>query len=128
MGKGSRKRCSNGCSIHFLRRRKAARGSDCRLPHASLRNTAANFATRPNFIMVQLSALCCHAGTKMKPKILLIEDDTGTAASLQKVLQDEGYEVDIATRGDTGLTQARERNYSVVITDLRLPGLGGLEL
>ena len=64
----------------------------------------------------------------MKPKLLLIEDDAGTAGSLQKVLRDEGYEVDIATRGDTGLAQARERNYSVVITDLRLPGLGGLDL
>jgi DNA-binding NtrC family response regulator len=64
----------------------------------------------------------------MKPKILLIEDDAGTAASLRKVLQDEGYEVDVATRGDTGLAQAREGSYCVVITDLRLPGLGGLDL
>jgi DNA-binding NtrC family response regulator len=64
----------------------------------------------------------------MKPKILLIEDDAGTAASLQKVLQDEGYDVDTVGRGDTGLAQARERDYSVVITDLRLPGLSGLEL
>ena len=64
----------------------------------------------------------------MKPKILLIEDDPSTASSLQKVLRDEGYEVDTVARGDTGLTQAREGNYSVVITDLRLPGLSGLEL
>lgn len=64
----------------------------------------------------------------MKPKILLIEDDAGTAASLQKVLQDEGYDVDTVGRGDAGLAQARERDYSVVITDLRLPGLSGLEL
>ncbi len=64
----------------------------------------------------------------MKPRILLIEDDAGTAASLQKVLHDEGYEVDLADRGDTGLAQARHNAYSVVITDLRLPGLGGLEL
>lgn len=64
----------------------------------------------------------------MKAKILLIEDDAGTATSLRKVLEEEGYEVDIASRGDTGLNQAREREYSVVITDLRLPGLGGLEL
>lgn len=64
----------------------------------------------------------------MKSKILLIEDDPGTAASLQKVLQDEGYDVDSVGRGDTGLAQARERDYSVVITDLRLPGLSGLDL
>ena len=64
----------------------------------------------------------------MKPKILLIEDDAGTAASLQKVLQEEGYDVDTVGRGDTGLAQACARDYSVVITDLRLPGLSGLEL
>ena len=64
----------------------------------------------------------------MKPKILLIEDDSGTAASLQKVLQDEGYDVDSVARGDTGLNRAREDDYNVVITDLRLPGLDGLEL
>ena len=64
----------------------------------------------------------------MKPRILLIEDDPSTASSLQKVLQDEGYDVSTASRGDTGLAQAREQDYSVVITDLRLPGLSGLEL
>ena len=62
------------------------------------------------------------------PKVLLIEDDASTAASLQKVLSAEGYEVDIAARGDDGLARAREHNYNVVVTDLRLPGLGGLEL
>jgi DNA-binding NtrC family response regulator len=64
----------------------------------------------------------------MKAKILLIEDDPGTAASLQRVLQDEGYEVDLVGRGDTGLERARQHSYHVVITDLRLPGLSGLEL
>ena len=64
----------------------------------------------------------------MKPKILLIEDDASTAASLQKVLCAEGYEVDSASRGDDGLERARRQSYDVVISDLRLPGLTGLEL
>ncbi len=64
----------------------------------------------------------------MKPKILLIEDDASTAASLQKVLCAEGYEVDGANRGDDGLERARRQRYDVVITDLRLPGLSGMEL
>jgi len=64
----------------------------------------------------------------MKPRILIIEDDAGTSASLKKVLCDEGYGVDTADRGDTGLDQARREQFDVVITDLRLPGLGGLEL
>jgi DNA-binding NtrC family response regulator len=64
----------------------------------------------------------------MKARLLIIEDDFGTAAALQKVLQVEGYDVDLAVRGDAGLAQARQQPYDVVITDLRLPGLGGLEL
>ena len=64
----------------------------------------------------------------MKPKILLIEDDASTSASLQKVLCAEGYETDTASRGDEGLARARRVDYHVVITDLRLPALGGLEL
>ena len=64
----------------------------------------------------------------MKPKILLIEDNASTASSLQKVLREEDYEVDISGRGDAGLEQACREQYSVVITDLRLPGLGGLDL
>ena len=64
----------------------------------------------------------------MKSKILLVEDNVSTAASLQKVLQEEGYEVDVSVRGDTGLEQACREQYHVVISDMRLPGLGGLEL
>ncbi|MCX6905027.1 MAG: sigma-54 dependent transcriptional regulator [Verrucomicrobia bacterium] len=64
----------------------------------------------------------------MQPKLLIIEDDLSAAAALQKVLGGEGYTVDVAGRGDTGLAQARHRPYDLVITDLKLPGLDGLEL
>ena len=64
----------------------------------------------------------------MKPKILLIEDDPSTAAALQKVMHAEGYQVDLSRRGDDGLAQAKAERYDVVITDLKLPGLGGLQL
>jgi nitrogen regulation protein NR(I) len=61
-------------------------------------------------------------------KILLIEDDPGIVVSLRRVLAEEGYEVLVQTRGDTGLARARDQSLDVVITDMRLPGLGGLEL
>jgi nitrogen regulation protein NR(I) len=64
----------------------------------------------------------------MQANILLIEDDRSTASALQKVLQDEGYAVTVAGRGDQGLNQARERPCDLVITDLKLPGLSGMEL
>jgi DNA-binding NtrC family response regulator len=64
----------------------------------------------------------------MQPKILLIEDDPSTASALQKVLAAEGYDVSHAPRGDDGLAEARHGSYDLVITDLKLPGLNGLEV
>ncbi|MCX8156782.1 MAG: sigma-54 dependent transcriptional regulator [Verrucomicrobiae bacterium] len=62
------------------------------------------------------------------PRVLLIEDDAGLATGLQSVLGDEGYEVVWEMRGDAGFERARSGQFDTVITDLRLPGLGGLEL
>jgi nitrogen regulation protein NR(I) len=64
----------------------------------------------------------------MLPRLLIIEDDSSTATSLQKVLLAEGYTVDLALRGDSGLAQACANAYDLVITDLKLPGLDGLQV
>src|SRR5689334_3198603 len=61
-------------------------------------------------------------------KILLIEDDAAIATTLRRILADEGHEVLLEPRGDRGLEQAQKDSFDVVITDLRLPGLNGLEL
>ena len=61
-------------------------------------------------------------------RILLIEDDANLAANLRQVLEDEGFSVTHASRGDEGLRRAGTGPCDVVLTDLRLPGLGGLEL
>jgi len=61
-------------------------------------------------------------------KILLIEDDPGISDTLQRVLAGEGHEVTVEKRGDDGLARAASDSFNLVITDLRLPGLTGLEL
>jgi nitrogen regulation protein NR(I) len=61
-------------------------------------------------------------------KILLIEDDLGITDTLKRVLEDEGHEVRVETRGDDGLARAGKEKFNVVITDLKLPGMTGLEL
>ncbi len=64
----------------------------------------------------------------MEAKILLIEDDARTASALQRVLTDEGYGVEIVGRGDEGLTRALDGAFDLVLSDLKLPSLGGLEI
>ena len=61
-------------------------------------------------------------------KILLIEDDAGITNTLQRILAEEGHEVVVRKRGDDGLECASKDSFNVVISDLRLPGLDGLEL
>jgi nitrogen regulation protein NR(I) len=61
-------------------------------------------------------------------KILLIEDDPAIVMTLRRVLSEEGHDVLVEKRGDTGLAKAREDGFDVIITDMKLPGLGGLEL
>ncbi len=60
--------------------------------------------------------------------ILLIEDDISLATNLCDVLQEDGFKVTVCNRGDEGLRRANNDECEVVLTDLRLPGLGGLEL
>src|SRR5437764_7590944 len=65
---------------------------------------------------------------KELPKILLIEDDPAIVTSLQEILAADGYAVSLAKRGDEGLALAQSSPFDVVVTDLKLPGLSGLEL
>ena len=61
-------------------------------------------------------------------QVLLIEDDPSLLAALRSVLEAEGYQVAHATRGDEGLHLALAGTFDAILTDLRLPGLGGLEV
>jgi len=59
--------------------------------------------------------------------ILVVDDDVRLAESFAKLLQGEGYEVCTATSGEAGLGTIRERLPDVVIMDVRMPGMSGLE-
>jgi nitrogen regulation protein NR(I) len=62
------------------------------------------------------------------PRILLVEDDPAIVRTLSNVLTAEEYTVTVERRGDAGLARARQSDFDVVITDLKLPGLDGLQL
>jgi DNA-binding response OmpR family regulator len=61
-------------------------------------------------------------------KVLIVEDDREIAGLVKLHLEDTGYHVELAHDGVSGLRQAQEEAYSLVILDLMLPGLEGLEL
>jgi nitrogen regulation protein NR(I) len=65
---------------------------------------------------------------KTAANILLVDDDAGITDTLARVLADEGYKVAVEKRGDDGLARARAEIFNAVVTDLKLPGLSGLEL
>jgi DNA-binding NtrC family response regulator len=60
--------------------------------------------------------------------ILIIEDDRAQREALQEILEHEGYEVETAPDGETGLRRAGETAFDLVLTDLALPGVDGLEI
>jgi len=61
-------------------------------------------------------------------RALVVEDYEVLRESLAKGLRDQGYAVDATGEGQEGLWYAENHPYDVVILDLMLPGLGGLEL
>ncbi len=64
----------------------------------------------------------------MKERILIIEDDEAIVRVLRRSLAYEGYSVDAAFDGETGLTFARDAHPDLVILDWMLPGMDGLEV
>ena len=64
----------------------------------------------------------------MKERILIIEDDEAILKVLRRSLAYEGYVVDTAVDGESGLTTARDRKPDLVILDWMLPGIDGLEV
>ncbi|MEV4508712.1 response regulator transcription factor [Dactylosporangium sp. NPDC049525] len=58
-------------------------------------------------------------------RLLVVEDEIRMAGALQRGLQAEGFAVDVAGDGPTGLELARHGGYDAVILDIMLPGLSG---
>jgi DNA-binding response OmpR family regulator len=65
---------------------------------------------------------------KPKPKILIIEDDPDIIKLVEIHITDLGFELERASDGQTGLTKAIEKDYALIILDLMLPELDGLEV
>jgi DNA-binding response OmpR family regulator len=60
--------------------------------------------------------------------VLIVEDDSTVAGVLSRFLRREGYDVEVAVDGLAGLARASSGLHDLVILDLMLPGMGGLEV
>jgi len=63
-----------------------------------------------------------------KTHILLIEDEINVAKGLELILSEEGYDVDIAMTGSSALEMFRGNGFDLVIADLRLPDIDGMDV
>lgn len=63
-----------------------------------------------------------------KKKILIIEDDQDVRELYAEVLRDEGFAVDEATDGQSGLAKVLENSYDLLLLDIMLPKFDGLEV
>jgi two-component system, OmpR family, response regulator len=61
-------------------------------------------------------------------RVLLIEDDSAIADFVCQGLREVGYEVDLAGSGSDGLERVSRREHQVVVLDIMLPGMNGLEV
>lgn len=64
----------------------------------------------------------------MAQRILLVEDEDTLLTSLQRVLQKEGYEVEIADSAEKALSLLDRGSFDLILCDIILPGISGIEL
>jgi len=63
-----------------------------------------------------------------KPQVLVIDDDAVVGRSFKRVLSGKGYEVSTALSGEDALHTMENRDFDVVFTDIKMPGMDGLEV
>ena len=63
-----------------------------------------------------------------RPTMLIVDDDPGTSGLLREIFHHEGYDVAVTDRGEEAIRLARARPFDVVLTDVRLPDLDGIEV
>ncbi len=64
----------------------------------------------------------------MGVKLLFIDDEDIVLRSSKRIFAGSDYEIETAPSGDQGLAMAMAKDYDIVVTDLKMPGLGGMEV
>lgn len=66
-------------------------------------------------------------GVSDKPRILVLEDDPDMRTILTQVLEDQDYEVTAVDRGEKAVESARKAAFDLIVADIRMEGMNGLE-
>jgi len=61
-------------------------------------------------------------------RVLIVEDEVRMAALLKRGLEEQGYAVDVAADGTSGLWMGQENDYDAIVLDAMLPGLDGFDV
>jgi DNA-binding NtrC family response regulator len=61
-------------------------------------------------------------------KILVVDDEEGARELFNTILSDEGYDVTLANDGTDALTRMQADSFDLVVTDIKMPGMDGLQL
>ncbi|MDB5350804.1 MAG: response regulator with CheY-like receiver, AAA-type ATPase, and DNA-binding domain [Planctomycetota bacterium] len=64
----------------------------------------------------------------MRKKLLIVDDDPQGSAQLRRLLESEELSVEVVDNGQDALAALASSDYSILITDLRMPGMGGMDL
>ena len=63
----------------------------------------------------------------MKNKVLIVDDEKNIRLTLKTALSKAGYEVETAVNGEDGLTKLKEEEIPVVLLDMKMPGMDGIQ-
>lgn len=63
-----------------------------------------------------------------QPRILFIDDEEIVLRSCRRIFAGSGYEIETALSGEEGLSKALNQDFDLVVTDLKMPGIGGMEV
>lgn len=64
----------------------------------------------------------------MSRKILIVDDEKNIRLTLKKCLEDQQYEISIATNGEEGIDRIQSNHFDLVMLDIKMPGLNGMEV
>lgn len=64
----------------------------------------------------------------MEGRILVVDDDKDIVHLISDILEDEGFEIDKAFTGDTAMAKIISKNYDLILLDIMLPGVDGIEI